>query len=242
MIIQRLLLLVLPALCSAAVHAATDERWYDVEVYIFQNLKQPETMSEIWSVDPGSPDYGNTVTLNRTPTATAVPFQRIGSDEMQLFATIKRLEGAQGYRSLVHLGWRQPVSDREQAQAVQIGHRPQLDNGDDSADETASAASKGRSVEGTIKLSAGNYLHLDLDLLFSVPLPVAADADAAGTTAPLPRDVYRLTQHRRIKSNELNYFDHPMFGALVMVRPHEVPEVAPKLPPTSGFRKQPLAR
>lgn len=34
---------------------------------------------------------------------------------------------------------------------------------------------------------------------------------------------YALTQSRRLKSGELNYFDHPLFGLLVMIRPLDKP-------------------
>lgn len=78
-------------------------------------------------------------------------------------------------------------------------------------------------IEGTITVSAGKYLHLDLDLLYFVrsqqprgPLALFASNDDL-------LDVYRLRQHRRVRSNEVHYFDHPMFGAMVVVRPYEAP-------------------
>ncbi|MFT5448399.1 MAG: hypothetical protein ACI9DC_003583 [Gammaproteobacteria bacterium] len=57
-------------------------------------------------------------------------------------------------------------------------------------------------VFGTVRLSRSRFLHLNLDLLLS---------DDNGS--------YRLTNHRRMRSNELNYIDHPLFGVLVIATP-----------------------
>ena len=57
-------------------------------------------------------------------------------------------------------------------------------------------------VYGTVRLSRSRFLHLDLDLLLS---------DDNGS--------YRLINHRRMRSNELNYIDHPLFGVLVIATP-----------------------
>ena len=35
--------------------------------------------------------------------------------------------------------------------------------------------------------------------------------------------LFRLTQTRRMRSGELHYLDHPLFGLLVQVRPYELP-------------------
>ena len=57
-------------------------------------------------------------------------------------------------------------------------------------------------VFGTVQLSRSRFLHLDLDLLLR---------DANGS--------YRFTNHRRMRSNELHYIDHPMFGVVVITTP-----------------------
>ncbi|PVZ68881.1 CsiV family protein [Pelagibaculum spongiae] len=39
---------------------------------------------------------------------------------------------------------------------------------------------------------------------------------------------YPLLQHRRIKKNRLQYFDHPLFGVLVIIRDYKLPEPKPE--------------
>lgn len=60
----------------------------------------------------------------------------------------------------------------------------------------------GAEIQGTVRVSRSRYLHLDLDL-------VLHQGDQS----------YRMTVSRRMRSNELNYIDHPMFGALVIITP-----------------------
>ena len=71
-----------------------------------------------------------------------------------------------------------------------------------SAPELLLGDSPSSDVYGTVRLSRSRFLHLDLDLLLS---------DDNGS--------YRLTNHRRMRSNELNYIDHPLFGVLVIATP-----------------------
>jgi hypothetical protein len=54
-------------------------------------------------------------------------------------------------------------------------------------------------VEGTVKVSVERYLHVDLDLLLG--------------------SGYRMRSHRRMRSKELHYLDHPKMGALVLISP-----------------------
>lgn len=54
-------------------------------------------------------------------------------------------------------------------------------------------------IFGTVRISRSRFLHVNLDLIFE-------NEDGR----------YRLTTRRRMKSNELNYIDHPMFGVLVI--------------------------
>ncbi|NIR60321.1 MAG: hypothetical protein GWO02_12800 [Gammaproteobacteria bacterium] len=105
--------------------------------------------------------------------------------------------------------------------------------------ETARAAPPRRvpEAQGTVIFAKGRYLHIKLDLLYHTELPQPAHAletetrpAAFGPDDERPGPTYevtpspttamqavRLTQHRRVRTGELHYFDHPLFGALVRV-------------------------
>lgn len=58
-------------------------------------------------------------------------------------------------------------------------------------------------LSGLVRVSQGRYLHLDTDLLLR----------DAMTAQP-----YRIKLHRRMRSNELHYVDHPRLGILIRAK------------------------
>jgi len=78
-------------------------------------------------------------------------------------------------------------------------------------------------LQGLLRLSRGRYLHLDTDLLLR---------DAASS------QTYRIRLHRRMRSGELHYVDHPKLGILVQAERYEAPEpVETPTDPASGEPK-----
>jgi hypothetical protein len=69
-------------------------------------------------------------------------------------------------------------------------------------------------LEGTIRFFMSRHLHLDVNLLFR---------DESGNV------VYRLSEQRKLKSQETHYFDHPKLGVLVRVMPLDLEKEKEKL-------------
>ncbi len=92
---------------------------------------------------------------------------------------------------LTHMLWRQPAVSKKDATPVYV-----------------SGSTKTGTLEGTAKVSVRRYLHLDLDLLLNSP------------SGPAP-GLFRMQAHRRMRSGELHYIDHPAMGVLVRITPVE---------------------
>ena len=60
-------------------------------------------------------------------------------------------------------------------------------------------------LDGTLRFYLSRFLHVDLDLALQEKAPATGELN------------YRLSENRRIKTQELNYFDHPKFGVLMRV-------------------------
>lgn len=94
-------------------------------------------------------------------------------------------------------------------------------------------------LEGTVRAWAGRYLHLDIDLVYrrlaevvsitppmvtpETPNPSTAASATDGSPATDRREVlqqFRMQQTRRLRSDQLHYFDHPAFGALARLIPY----------------------
>lgn len=102
-------------------------------------------------------------------------------------------------------------------------------------------------LDGFIKLSASNFLRVESDLVFRalqaapVTLPTIVAPENTIVTAPITDTAtsnltwqsgdalatqnqlqfYRLNQSRRVKAKEVNYFDHPLYGMIIELRPLE---------------------
>lgn len=159
-----------------------------------------------------------------------LPFQRLDDDAKTLREALQHLRRIDRYRPLFHEVWQQPMQSRGRSPAILI-------TGGD-------AYGSHFELEGTIKLSVERYLHIDTDLwlhrfepnfgqtsTFQVPeLPTNTVTDMllGDSYSPFsliidePYNVARtvtLRQSRRMRSGEIHYLDHPLFGVIVLVTP-----------------------
>ena len=76
-------------------------------------------------------------------------------------------------------------------------------------------------IDGGIRIRSGFYLHVDVDLFYFTAIPqqnrVAQTTDQSQSVDPFQKIPVQLQESRKIKLNELHYFDHPMFGLMVQV-------------------------
>ncbi len=207
-------------LCPVVLARADQEppRQYDIELLVFQNLGADDG-GEVWPVDYSDwlqddepPETTPSPTTETEPVAgaTIAPAPEtagdgilwLDEDKLSLNAEQRTLARSTGYRVLRHIGWRQVVQDRKQAQDIDIPAQPDADAVD---------------VEGSVKVAVERYLHLYLDLKLIDP-SLAVEAGYSGYELP----EFRLHQHRRMRSGELHYFDHPKFGVLAVITPVKI--------------------
>jgi hypothetical protein len=67
-------------------------------------------------------------------------------------------------------------------------------------------------LSGTVFLERGQLLHLGMALTYAPDNPAAGIGAGPGTT-------FSLSETRRIKFYERNYYDHPAFGVIALVTP-----------------------
>lgn len=113
-----------------------------------------------------------------------------GSDLAAVAAT---LQNDARYRLLVHRRWIQAADNKPDSSAVLL-------------------RTENREIDGQVRFYMSRFLHVELNLAFQPPVA------ALGGIDPAP-PAYRLNEQRRVKSQELHYFDHPKFGALVRILP-----------------------
>ncbi len=131
--------------------------------------------------------------------------------DLKLDGTYWSLRGAPGLKPLAHLAWRQPISRPGRTPPVYLG-----------------SAAGGAELEGTLEVSVSRFLHVNLDLLLrrttpagpsSTPALVRADDGGLPQYPVSSTDgyVYRMQAHRRMRSGEVHYIDHPLMGVLLRI-------------------------
>ena len=161
-------------------------------------------------------------------------WQALPEEEYILDKVAGRLARSGRYRILKHIAWRQPMVDKHQAQAIQIyagrdfselfperAYR-QVEFGDTMPpfDAHQPMSNAVRELAGTVRIVITRYLHIYTDLVYRLP----AGNPLALEDAWQPQQVlvdYAINAHRRMRSRELHYIDHPLLGILVEATPIE---------------------
>jgi len=205
--------LLLAALLAADVTGAAPGRnTYLVELLVVENTI-PDNRSELWTRNYPLPNVADSIDFGQPGLATT-PVAPAGGPEgdpviprlappgaRRLSPAAERLAASSSFRVLYSEAWVQDITPKSSSHAVRVHPL--------TTDPRAMAR-----VDGTARLYRSRFLQMDLDLVYQGPddLPVASGAVPGGYR-------YRLTEHRRIKPNEVHYFDHPRFGVLFVMTP-----------------------
>ena len=208
--IVGLIALALLAITARAEETAEDEaqeRWYDIELVVFARTAASAGASEHWPEEPGAPDLDNARPLSRLMVDPALP---LAENAFRILSADQRQLG-RIYRGINNAAGMEPLMYAAWRQPVM-----EPEQSIPVYLTTAAEAGELAALEGNITMSVRRYLHLHTDLLLR-------DVDRQ----------YRMQAHRRMRSGELHYLDHPVLGILVEARPVELPpapepEVAPE--------------
>ncbi len=209
----------------ASVVSAKD---YAIEVIIFENkdgLQQSDEQFNYKRIIPVPTDG-----LDLENTNESSQWRTIPEEEYILNNVAQRLKQSGKYRILKHIAWRQPVFERKDSQAISIkagrdfsGQFPerayrQFEFNDQTQVNTGNTDNKVPELEGTLNVVITRYLHIYSDLVYRIPRTIPNEvSDALDRTQVLVD--YSVNSHRRMRSRELHYIDHPVVGILVEATP-----------------------
>ncbi|MEE4248965.1 MAG: CsiV family protein [Alcanivoracaceae bacterium] len=230
------------------------EKWYQIEIVAFARQspasdeywrldQQPDlnhsALIALDASEPHIPEHAD----NTNNSAVAYGAWRVLDSELPLQQAAEKM-AKDGHRILLHQAWRQPVRERAHAFAVlieggdilpepvvesvltedneltpatdayaamdnsgQFTTMPQIEALDTSEAETAI-----RELQGALRFHLSRYLHIE-------PLLWYGSDSSDGQ-----RIWGKIDQKRRMRSEELHYLDHPLFGLLVRITPWQHPE------------------
>ena len=178
-------------------------KWYQVEMIVFEHLI-PDSSGELWNAG-NVPEYSNAIELVTGPDGSNA-FKMLPSSRHKLGGVNKVLKLSSEYRPVYHVAWQQPELRKSRAKKVHIKN-PEA------------------RINGTVNLRGGHLLHLDLDISYFIDLYTESVTSFTeeGSESVVMEDIImtgtyaQMKETRRIKLNELHYFDHPLFGVLMRV-------------------------
>jgi len=215
-------------------HTVTAASWYQVEVIVFDRL-YPNLDGEQWQNE----EFKMRDNLVELESATAVldseqnlvPYMILDINRHRLNGVNRVLKLSSEYRPLLHLSWQQPAAKRRQSRYVHI----QKIDGEDSIPITdptiqnelaeepeflEDLITTEKVINGSIRIRSGFFLHADIDLSYFKTLPVENKIIRTSEESfqnSFDKSVIKLKETRKIKLNEIHYFDHPMYGVILQV-------------------------
>lgn len=189
---------------QAAAQSIHSGKQYNIELLVFQNLA-PSDNGESWPVDTTALEDEQAEPLDAEFAEQARPVHWLKRNQLHLNQQAGAVARSAGYRKLALYAWRQVVLDRNLATPMTL--------------PASTPTRTGAWVDGTVMVSVGRYLHLDLDLEFHQQQAAQALELQAYETPE-----FRLVEQRRMRSQELHYFDHPRFAVIAIITRHEEPE------------------
>lgn len=190
--------------------------WYTVEVLVFAELDDSGLDEETWSPDPGLPDLTGAL----EPGSPGSKFQWLTRSNLTLSAVARQLDRSGRYRTLLLSGWRQPGYGPRRALPVHVRSDPSMaliSPEQASGTGFVSVGNDQTGIEGVVRVHRSRFLHVLVDLLYS--RPGASSLNAVADSAAGTPTLFRLEQTRRMRSREMHYYDHPLFGVLVKITP-----------------------
>lgn len=202
-----------------SVHAATPR--YNIEIVIFEDTSGRYIDSEQWPIIHHSE---NEFTIETVSTTSEINRKKSGYDNIMelthqvsdaLGKHVAKLNESDRYNVLLHHSWQQAGLNNVDAISIQVNSSA-VKKTDVENQKLES------SVQGSLKLILGRYLHIHTDLLYK-----RFNHNDMQTVSALNSKVFsefKIQSQRRMRSKELHYIDHPLVGILVLVTPIKPPE------------------
>jgi len=224
---------------------------YEIEVIIFKFNDSRSAGNEIWPDLVETVSVENSIELHNNYSFTLIPgvdtkgyyYAKLPVDKYRLSDELDKLTVSKEYEILYHSAWIQPGLDKENAESIHIKssgitEKPSiintiaptpvnnlLLNNNPVLSDQNKVSTEDAILEGLIKVELGRYLHIHFDLKYQRDLaPGQGILNTSSLKTYKQLKYYPVQTHRRMRSKEVHYIDHPLIGILVLATPFELPE------------------
>lgn len=157
-------------------------------------------------------------------------FHALPASELTLTSAKSVVQNSPNYKLIEHIAWVQPGLDQNAAKAVHIhgGAEYRRSSAAPTQDFNSPNLYTGTAdpmtleeLDGTVKVVLGHYLHVYTDLVLRKPVSTQTYDENQQPQRINALYQFRMQDHRRMRSKELHYIDHPLLGILVQITPVE---------------------
>ncbi|MEC9247520.1 MAG: CsiV family protein [Pseudomonadota bacterium] len=215
---SRGLSLILGLVITLTIAPPVESRSYQVEVVVFSNENPQVGEGEVWPDLNSLPDFEGSIPLKSQIQINDEGIEENSVDYVKLPYEVRHLnleskfELSKELKIVLSEGWRQPKPEDNIFDYVYLhsGSVPAFSPDNQLSFRETAILTKSfsdlivKKLQGVVGIRVSHLLYVDLDLIFSSE-----------------EGLVRLSESRKIKLKELNYFDHPLFGVLLMVSPIE---------------------
>lgn len=214
---------------------------YDIEIIIFEDAHARYINSERWHQNIADDSASLTNTNANTKASKNRKKSALSKTDTTLYKNIKpvilkkeykRINNSSEYKVLFYGAWRQAGLEESKAFEININ---ELDN-------THKKRSK-NTITGQLKVVLARYLHFYSQLEYQrqgdqlktneISADGTSDISAENLTADVNKtdiltvdnNIYPMKNHRRMRSKELHYIDHPLVGILIQINPVEIKRI-----------------
>ncbi len=214
-VVYSIFFAILAVSLSSTSIAKPKTNFYQIELITFKHNNTAEDISkESWpTVKLDLPNYS--IDLN-SPETDSNAYTLLPKNELKHTNIYNNIRYSKRYSAISHIGWLQPKKDMNNPKPVYFTVGQVYFNNTIESPE----------LKGVLKLTSKKYVHAKLDLLLN--LPVKPDLSNSKQfelvknfdgkfTDNIYLQSFLLSEDRRLKNNEVNYFDHPVFSAILVV-------------------------
>lgn len=179
--------------------AVAEDQNYQIELIVFSHITESALRSEYWPILPPqmvSPRAVELSVLKQAPES-----QWILNNEDQL---LQRHDNS----ILIHAAWQVSANDARQGQIVHLQSLEQKNNDEEFHE-----------LDGSVGIRLERYFNVHFNLRFYLPQSSISQYSLSNMEMINNQTFvsFKLNRNLRMRSNELNYIDHPLYGVLVKI-------------------------
>lgn len=187
---------------------------YDVEIILFEDSHSRYINSQTWAQETKTEDASIIEPRLKTEDVKAEVISNASEETYSdippviLKSEFKRINISKEYNVLFYGSWRQAGLDKKKAFSINIEKLKNLHK-----------STSGNTITGNLKLVLARYLHIYGELDYQIN---NSDTDSTTEDAVVENKNFPMSIHRRMRSKELHYIDHPLVGILIQINPSKV--------------------